>query len=204
MSYADDTEYAARNLIDLITHEENELNAVKTQLSEELAKFKVNQWDYQTSDLNDDFSDAHVMAAFHRMASAKQTADRLGDRKTSLEAVIGARQVAIQAMCAALLQIAKQGISLVHGSLSNAPDGRDLAGIPLKKVIWQARNQAIHYEETSFRQPVLDVFSILEQVHGPEFSLSAHQGQSRAKQIITLLGWTDYANYEADLRTLGL
>jgi hypothetical protein len=107
-------------------------------------------------------------------------------------------------MCGALLQIAKQGLSLVHGSLAAAPDGRFLQGISLKEIVWQGRNQAIHCEEGRFNPPVTALFNRLEIACGPEFSLQTHTGQSRAKQVVKLLGWTNYQSYRCDMQLLGL
>jgi hypothetical protein len=204
MTYFDDTEYASRNLIELITHEEKELALLKDSLIAEEAKFRVNKWDFETSDLNDDFSDAYVQAAFGRMAKAHQEAEKLKARAVALQVSIGARQMAVQAMCGALLQIAKQGISVVHGGLSAAPSGRTISGIALKDIVWQARNQALHYEEGNFRRAVTDLFQQLEKSHGSEFSLTKHANQSRAKQTVMLLGWNEYAVFQQDMKSLGL
>ncbi|MGO7658883.1 hypothetical protein ACC679_28620 [Rhizobium ruizarguesonis] len=204
MTYLDDTEYASRNLIELITHEERELGILKDGLRTEEAKFRANRLDFETSDLNDDFSDAYVQAAFGRMARAHQEAEKLKAQATALQVSIGARQMAVQAMCGALLQIAKQGMSIVHGGLGSAPSGRSVSGIALKDIVWQARNQALHYEEGQFNGAVTAVFSQLERSQGNEFSLTLHANQSRAKQTITLLGWNDYALFRNDMMSLGL
>jgi hypothetical protein len=204
MGYAEDTEYAAKNLINLAMHEENDLSRLRQELAQEMGKYAANRWDFETSDLNDDFTDAHVMAAFHRMAKAKIQADQIALMKSSLEASVGARQFAVQALWGALLQIAKQGISIVHGGLKNAPDGRLLLGTPLKEIIWQGRNQAIHFEEGNFTNHVKNTFASLEVSFGAEFSLSNHFGQSRSKQIALLLGWNDYQNFKNDMKSLGL
>ncbi len=204
MSYADDTEYASRNLIDLAIREEALLAEKKPLLSDAERRMRVHQWDFQTSDLNDDFSDAYVMAAFARAGRAGVEVEALRSEVASLQAAIGAHQVAVQAICGALLQIGKQGISLVHGGLTTAPPGRLIGTVPLKDVIWQARNQSLHYEEGTFKPPVQAVFQALERSHGQQFSLTAHARQSRAKQVVDLLGWTTFATYLADMRSLGL
>lgn len=204
MSYFEDTEYATKNLIDLIAGQQKELEGVKAELATQIAKNKFFAWDYETSDLNDDFSEAHVMNAFRNMAQAKQEADKLEVVKSRLEATIGTQQQAIQSMCGALLQIVKQGLSLVHGGLSNSPAGRQLSGIALRDIVWQARNQAIHYEENNFRQPVVQTFSGLEAAFGPEFALANHQGSSRAKQVVYLIGWDEFEVFKSDMALLGL
>jgi len=138
------------------------------------------------------------------MASAKQETDGLKLEIVELQVSIGAKQVAIQSICGALLQIAKQGISLVHGSLTNAPAGRTIGTENLKDIIWQARNQAIHYENGTFNQSVTNLFQQLMTSHGSKFSLTMHAHQSRAKQIIMLLDWRSYSQYYSDMKLLGL
>lgn len=204
MSYANATEYATRNLIELAMREEEILEEKMPLLVSAEQRLKVHQWDFQTSDLNEDFSEAYVMAAFAGAGRARQEVSALRNEIADLQTTISAHQVAVQAICGALLQIAKQGISLVHGGLANAPTGRLIGTSHLRDVVWQGRNQAIHYEDGQFNQSVTALFSALEASHGPQFSLVAHPHQSRAKQVVALLDWRTYDNYLADASLLGL
>ena len=204
MSYTDDTEFAVRNLIDLVTREEAALAEKLTLLETAEQRLRVYQWDFQTSDLNDDFSDAYVMAAFARAARAAQERDGVRREVDALQATVGAHQVAVQAICGSILQIAKQGLSLVHGGLATAPRGRLIGTSHLKDIVWQARNQASHYDEGNFRPPVVALFEALEASHGSSFSLAIHEQKNLAKQVVHLLGWTTYDGYIADARALGL
>ena len=127
--YITETEYAVKNLIELASKEETELEELKGKLPAVEAKFRHNQWDFETSDMNDDFSDAHVMGAFHRMASAHKETSEIKEEVNVLQASIGSKQSAIQAICGAILQISKQGISVVHGSKASAPEGRAIGAV---------------------------------------------------------------------------
>lgn len=200
--YLIDTEFAVTNLLQLAIEEEKKLEGQKTRLASVEAQFRVHRWDFESSDLNDDFSDAYVMAAFSRMAKASQEAERLKQEVAALQASVGARQQATQAIAGAVLQIAKQGISLVHGDLKTAPEGRKIGSAPIRDIIWQARNQALHYEEGSFNSAVTGLFATLEHEQGASFSLSLHSNQSRAKQILSFLGWVDHATYLQDMKVL--
>ncbi|NCT98291.1 MAG: hypothetical protein GXD23_13050 [Comamonadaceae bacterium] len=200
--YITDTEYAAKNLILLANEEEKKLQELSEQLKRAEAHQKAHKWDFESSDLNDDFSEAYVMAAFVRMANAAKQAEALQGQLASLQVSIGTHQQAVQAIAGSILQIAKQGISLVHGGLAAAPDGRKIGTVSLKQIIWQARNQALHYEEGNFKKPVSDLFAVLEVEQGLQFSLTGHPNQSRAKQIIGLLGWSDYVAYVRDMQSL--
>ncbi|MCK9622893.1 MAG: hypothetical protein M0R47_20455 [Methylobacter sp.] len=200
--YIVDTEFAAKNLIRLVMEEENKLEELAGQLKAVEAQFRVHKWDFESSDLNDDFSDAYVMAAFGRMATAAEQAEAQQRQLATLQASIGTRQQAMQAIAGSILQIAKQGISIVHGSLAAAPEGRKIGTASLKEIIWQARNQALHYEEGNFKKPVTDLFATLEAEQGAQYSLANHPNQSRAKQILSLLAWKNYAAYINDMQSL--
>ncbi len=200
--YLSDTEFAVKSLIELASAEENELRAKGTQLRDVEAQLQVHKWDFETSDLNDDFSDAYVMGAFGRMAKAAQEAQGLKQQLASIQASIGAHQQAVQAITGSILQVAKQGMSLVHGSLSATPEGRKIGSLPIRDIIWQARNQALHFEERTFRAPVANVFATLATEQGLAFSLAAHPNQSRAKQVVDLLGWSTYGKYLQDMQVL--
>lgn len=108
MSYSDDTEYAMRNLIRLAMREEDEFREKSQLLQDAEQQLKIYQWDFQTSDLNDDFSEGYVMAAFARAGRAGQEVNALQSQVANLQASIGAKQHSVQAICGSILQIAKQ------------------------------------------------------------------------------------------------
>lgn len=200
--YISDTEYAVKNLLQLATEEERALQELSARLGSVEAQLRVHKWDFESSDLNDDFSDAYVMAAFGRMAKAHQETEQLKNQLAHLQASIGTHQQATQAIAGAILQIAKQGISVVHGGLGAAPEGRKIGSVSIRDVIWQSRNQALHYEEGTFSKPVTTLFATLEAEQGPVFSLANHANQSRAKQVLGLLSWDTYNRYLQDMVTL--
>ena len=200
--YLQDTEYAVQHLLRLATDEEIQLNALMDTLRKTEAQLKIHQWDFQSSDLNEDFSDAYVMAAFGRAGRAAQETDRLKVEVAKLQASVGARQQATQALAGAVLQIAKQGISVVHGGPTTAPTGRTVGTLSIRDIIWQARNQSMHYEEGNFKKALIDLFATLEAEQGPQFGLAAHPKLNRAKQVLDLLGWSSYSNYKQDMQAL--
>lgn len=142
------------------------------------------------------------MAAFVRAAKAGQEVERLKSETSILQMSVGIHQHAVQAIAGAILQIAKQGISLVYASLNAAPGGRSVGSLAVRDIIWQARNQTMHYEEGKFKKPLLDLFKVLELEQGAQFSLVTHVGQNRAKQILKALGWTEYQAYLHDMQIL--
>jgi len=200
--YLQDTEFAAQNLFRLATNEEHQLRASSRWLMDKERELQVHQWDFQTSDLNEDFSDAYVMAAFARAGRAAQDVEQLKSDVAALQASVGTHQHAVQALAGAILQVAKQGISLVHGGLTASPPGRTLGSLAVRDVIWQSRNQSMHYEEGKYTRPLTDLFSTLEREQGSQFSLTAFSRQNRAKQVLDLLGWKDYEAYVQDMQIL--
>ncbi len=207
--YIVETEGAVRSLLELVNQENSLVQEQASKLRKAIAEFKAHGWNFHASDLNDDFSDTYVMSAFFRLANSTPGTDILKSEVTRLQALVGAHQLTTQTICGSILQIAKQGISLVHGSflvpdsyIIGSPTGRILAPLTLRDIIWQACNQAIYCKEGNYQQSVIDLFAELEASHGSQFSLSQHFRQSRAKQIIQLLGWLSYGAYVADMRSL--
>lgn len=120
----------------------------------------------------------------------------------ALEATILAKETSVQALAGAVLQIAKQGIAVVRGDLATCPPGRSVGRDTLKNVIWQGRNQSMHWEENAFHPPVITCFANLHLDFGSEFRLPTTAPRSLAKQVLRVLGWTDYKSYEHDLVSL--
>lgn len=201
--YIQDTEFAIQNLFRLATDEERELVTLKDKLAAITKERDFHHWDFRTSELHDDFSDAHVIAAHTRMAQAAQRAEQVRAEVTRLEASIVTHQHSTQAIAGAILQIAKQGISLVYGKPKAAPPGRTIGTLAVRDIVWQARNQSMHYEDTKpFSDSVINLFSTLEKEQGEQFSLAKHPKQNRAKQILDVLGWNNYAAYLDDISQL--
>lgn len=65
-------------------------------------------------------------------------------------------------LAGSILQIVQQGMSSVHGSIKAYPNkGRNISGVSLCDLVWQGRNQAMHYETTATRADWRTVFSTL-------------------------------------------
>lgn len=105
-------------------------------------------------------------------------------------------------LAGSLLQIAKQGISIEYGCLTDCPNGRKIGSSEyLKNVIWQSRNQTMHYEEGTYHKNVIDCFLNLEKDFGSHFKLKS---TNLALNVIDVLGWNSYTEYENDMLTLFL
>ncbi|MDO9104523.1 MAG: hypothetical protein Q7U57_06130 [Methylovulum sp.] len=114
---------------------------------------------------------------------------------------VAARQFSIAALSGSLLQYGKQGISLHYGKKRDGcPDGRIVAGIPLSEIIWQARNQALHWEDGSFHEPTTKCFEYLTTNVDPVFE--QFKDRSLASEIIGLLGWNNVEAFFNDMKLL--
>lgn len=116
-----------------------------------------------------------------------------------LERKRDARAFACGLMAGSVLQFAKQGLSLAHGGIQSCPSGRQVHGVDLKSVIWQGRNQSMHWEEGRPRQAVVQCFEALKATD-PVFG--NYLTQNMAFEIVRILGWRDFADFEADMISL--
>ena len=113
---------------------------------------------------------------------------------------VAARQFSVAALSGSLLQYGKQGISLHYGKKhAGCPDGRIVAGIPLHEIIWQGRNQALHWENSSFHDPTTKCF---EHLANGDPIFSQFKCRSLAFEIIVLLGWNNAEAFFIDMKLL--
>ena len=98
--------------------------------------------------------------------------------------------------------MAKQGIVVAHGGLAQCPPGKRLGSETLKNVVWEGRNQAMHWDEGRYNQPVITCFENLGRDFGPQFSLGGSPASSFAKAVIDMLKWTEFDVYMSDMHSL--
>jgi hypothetical protein len=204
--YIIDTEYAVENLIHLITIDEKQLFQYQNQCETAKEKEKYFYQQFIDSQFNDDVVTMQEQAKYVAWCQTnEETRKRLTELQEQirlLQMSINSKSYSISTLCGTVLQIAKQGISIVHNDLNNCPDGKNIGLENLKNVIWQGRNQSMHYEEGKFSQAVRDCFFNLEISFGNRFSLNLNGGQNLAHDVIEILDWKDYSIYQSDLKTL--
>ena len=195
-TYIKETKFATSNLIKLINDKEDQLITLKSALTnkEKHHKFLYDDFICKDFDPDDHFNEHQMMYTFTKQASYYENQiEPLNIKINELKNSISAKQESVKSLSGALLQIAKQGISIVHGNLENCPNGRIIKNEPIKNIIWQGRNQSIHYEEGRFRLAVARCFE--------NIGISLND-ENLAKEIIDLLNWKTYVNYENDLISL--
>ena len=194
--YLADTEYAAKGIIALYM---NEIHAYeKARRDFTMGVEGIAAWDVRGA------SSPPLLEHLSAMQAKIEQVRESSGKMFTLEASLTPRQFAFEVLCGALLQIAKQGISVAFagGWKTKCPQGRAVGVEHLRNIIWQARNQAMHYEENKLRKEVRDCFAKLEESFGPQFSLSSKPSTNLAAHIVDLLEWHTYEAYERDMASL--
>lgn len=131
--------------------------------------------------------------------------ERVARQRTKLEATKQALKTfesSANILAGSVFQIAKQGMSIAGKKVKGYSNkGRVIAGICVRDIVWQGRNQAMHYEATATEASWRDVFLKLDLANPGAFSVKPPY-ESRAKAIFDLLGWQSHAIYEADMHSL--
>jgi len=202
LDYVEETRFAAESLFPLIFHERDkveDLKGVLDKIERRLTEL------YRVSDflsLNPDLDDEGIgtAARWEARFDVEPEHIRLSTELDKLKSRIGARRIARAALCGSLLQIAKQGLSIVHQG-PKGPKGRLIGTQHLRDVIWKARNQANHFDEGDAHAPVRRCFETLAtDLSRPEFR--DYNQRSLAFEVFEALRWNSYSDYERDLRSL--
>lgn len=153
-SYLEQTKFAAQRIIETYTSDFHELNNQIKAYKE--AGDWITKWNDEsrgkgilaTALDKDNFPDQ-----LQKMSEMIAQARTASFQVNNLSAELKAREHATQVLGGAILQIGKQAISVAHGNLPACPDGRMIGSQGIKHIIWQGRNQAIHFEEGNLVGP---------------------------------------------------
>lgn len=198
-NYLKEIDHAVRTVISEIHDETAQLEALRIDLSKLTAATNegYHRADFlaMNPDLDEDFLGTAIYwdtyfgvdkERFHKNIETESAAQR-----------VAAHEFSISALSGNLLQYGKQGISLHFGKKRiGCPDGRILSGMPLHEVIWQARNQALHWEDGSFHPPTVNCFEKLAMTD-PIFG--QYKCRSLAYEVVLLLGWKSPEDFHSDM-----
>tara|TARA_R100000306_G_scaffold22295_2_gene25829 strand:- start:5279 stop:5914 length:636 start_codon:yes stop_codon:yes gene_type:complete len=193
--YVSQTAHATRALVDLIAADHKALNHAYGTLRGATEKF---DFQYQTF-----LANAFHTAANHyhgQMARAHQGKAVADEEVRILAALIDAKSASIAALSGALLQIAKQGLSVIYGKPQNSPRGAEVSGLLVKDVIWEGRNQSIHYENPKeISKAVVDLFERIDGARNDGISWDSRSQYNYAFDVIKFLGWLDWKQFEGHM-----
>lgn len=201
--YIAETAHAVRGMFSLVGTEEATLESKRAALNDAIACQRSARRILHAGPPPTAFGEDSTPHFESKVRDARRKAEAVTLDIAALQAAVIAKETSTQALTGAILQIAKQGISIVHGGIDPCPAGRAIGSAEtLKNVIWQARNQSMHWEENKFHPPVLSCFKNLAQDFGSEFQLPATTARPLAKQVLRILSWADYDSYERDMTSL--
>lgn len=199
--YLEEISHAASSLIELIWSDFDKLEVHNSRLKALTAEFDVK---YQVFLANEfypaaNFYHAQMAKAHEGIAKPKVELER---EIMDISETIDAKSASIAALSGAILQIAKQCISLKYGKPQNAPVGEDINGALIKEIIWEGRNQSIHYENPNeISDNVVSLFAKLDSIRGDGVTWDARSKTNFAFEIVQFLGWRTYSDFEKHLKS---
>jgi hypothetical protein len=200
--YQSDIQHAAETLIEGIFYEEEQLTRLLAdhKALEGQLNHMANVVDFcrLNPDLDDEGIGTSVLWEAHFDVSPK--ADAIELKAEEVAKSIEARRISADALASGLLQVVKQGMSIVNGGLQQSPEGRHISGLKLRSVVWQARNQCMHYEEQNLNEWVVGCFVALGDRVAPVFK--EYNERNLAYEVVKMLGWDKLSQFNEDLASL--
>jgi hypothetical protein len=195
------TRYAAETLITAIFHEEQALASLEPQLRAAENRIAGLSEGIQFLAMNPDLDDEGLGQLKYAEAwDTRNQAAGIETEITQLTQSIADKGDATTALCGALLQIAKRGITAPNGpQMAVSGPGRIVNGLPLERIIWEGRNQSMHHE-SPLREAGRRLFAGLAGQYPRQFDAAA--GRDLAREVINLLEWTSVANYTRDMESI--
>ena len=111
---------------------------------------------------------------------------------------IGATIESMSGLAGAVLQIAKQSLSLRHSGKPNITGARQIGSQSVVEVIWEGRNHAMHWDEGAPRESVRKMLNAL----ATDLNITIESGKNNCLSILGALDWRRPENVESDLQAL--
>ncbi len=200
--YLQETKFAASSLIKLIWADYEDLENLNTQLKKLTAEFDIRYQIFLANEFHPAANHYHAQMAKSYECMAQPKAELESEIKKISES-IDAKSASIAALSGAILQIAKQCISLRYGKPQNAPNGDDIGGVFIKDIVWEGRNQSIHYENPKdISDKVVALFTKLDAIRADGNTWDARSQTNFAFEIVNFLGWRTYDDFEVQLKSI--
>lgn len=201
-TYLNEIEHAASVSIEAVWSERFEAEALESKIAKLTAEMEEG---YRRASAFQEYEDPDdfmlgVGIYWDTYFGADKERYHAQDDVNTVQAKLSVRQFSLNSLSAGLLQYAKQGISIVHGGLGNCPHGRAVGSQHISSVIWQSRNQSLHWEEGNFRPPVVSCFSTLAAEIDQKFG--QYINRNMAFDIVENFGWRSFQNFSNDLMSI--
>lgn len=187
--YLEATSFALERLIEVTWHEASEFNRARGFVRQEVDDPTWNAFlaAWMSGD-DDQFWLGYSGAGVSQLATNNVLAVQAATHRLSAAA-----------LASALLQIGRQGISSVHGG-PIPPTGRVIGTQALSVVLWEARNQAMHWETGKAHDRTTSCFEALARDIDPKYG--EYLQRSLAFDVVDLLGWRSVGAFHDDLGSL--
>ena len=187
--------------VDLVWSEHRKLEELRPRIERATRQmdegYRQVEWARANPDLDDD--GIGTAAFWETYFGPDKEQHDLRHLSSEVEARIDAHSFSRSRQAGALLQYTKHGIAVVHrGRGSKA--GRGIGSQSLRDVIWEGRNQAMHWDEGRLNANVRSVFAALTAEQGSQFS--SFETTSAAFDVVELLSWTSFESVRDDLLSL--
>jgi hypothetical protein len=196
--YIADTEFAASHLTTALVADRFELARLEEEQRVALAK-------EASFDIVFLQRQMHPSANYWygQLREAQGARSALDSEIAAIQARLLDKRFSLSALAGALLQIGKQGISVVRRNPASCPDGRSVCGLPLKWAIWSGRNQALHYEEPRLvNDETHNNLRTMGSNGGDPLLLDARSGVNLSLSVVEQLGWLSFEAYRDDMQSL--
>lgn len=203
-SYLHEIRHAVEQLIPLIWEERERLRLLQREVGELSRRTTEGYRQADSWAMNaEDAEDVAMATGLQWETYFGQDKERLHKRAEADPMVqrVAAHHFSAAALASALLQYGKQGISIAHEDLALAPSGRMFGPQALKNVIWQARNQSLHWEDQEFSRSVEGCFDALASEIDRKFG--EYRQRNMSIDVVELLEWRDFDAFATDLSSLG-
>jgi hypothetical protein len=128
----------------------------------------------------------------------KEARDDEDERLAKALASIGATVESMSTLAGAVLQIAKQSLSLRYSGKPTISGAITIGSQSIIEVIWEGRNHAMHWDEGAPKKMVKDMLNALE----VDFNTTVALGSNNCLSILGALDWKTAKNVESDLKAL--
>lgn len=201
-AYLAEIKHAAREAIAIVWAEHRQVEGLSVLVDRLTREMKDGYRRAAAWSDSDDPDDVMLGVGIHwetYFGADKQRHGAQGELELAAER-LAAREFSRASMAGSLLQYAKQGISIAHGGLEACPAGRLIGRQPLKQLVWQGRNQALHWEDGNPHLPVKRCFDMLAADFDQLFT--GYSARNLAFEVVRLLGWESYDAFARDLQSL--
>jgi hypothetical protein len=188
--YLEATSFAVERLIEATWHEANEFDRARGFVRQEVDDPTWNAFLAASMTGDDDqFWLAYSGPGVSQLAT-----------NNVLAVLAVTHRLSAAALASALLQVGRQGVSSVHAG-PMPPTGRAIGTQALSVVLWEARNQAMHWETGNAHDRTASCFETL--AHDIDAKYGEYVRRSLAFDVVDLLGWRSMEAFHEDLSSLG-